>query len=189
MKRIAVGFLLLLLLPETPFAITTVTLGGSHQTYLHGLRTNNLGSISIRHDAANPAGLSNLSPLKGKLTVINPVGFARDDNKFAILNYVHLGVDIAAAVGDDVLAVQDGIVKVATLDPEFGGYIALQHSSGYVTLYGHLGKILVRIGQLVRSGAIVGQVGLSGLVKAPSLHFGIVANFNIYYDPTTLLHN
>lgn len=94
---------------------------------------------------------------------IHPIG---GDQRF------HSGVDIGAPEGTPVIAAYSG--KVATADT-LGGYglaVVLEHNKGAQdTLYGHLSEILVRPGDEVAQGAVIGRVGSTGLSTGPHLHF------------------
>jgi murein DD-endopeptidase MepM/ murein hydrolase activator NlpD len=55
----------------------------------------------------------------------------------------------------------------------YGNTVQIDHGHGYVTLYGHADKILVRRGQVVRRGDVVGQVGSTGIATSTHLHYEI----------------
>lgn len=92
--------------------------------------------------------------------------------------WYHRGVDIATAHGTPVLAADAGEVIVAGW-PDNGGYgnrVMIDHKNGYVTLYGHLSRVDVTVGQSVRRGDIVGLEGNTGRSTGPHLHFEIRRN-------------
>ena len=87
---------------------------------------------------------------------------------------MHEGIDIVNDVGANVYAAGDGVVHFAGRTA--GGYgvvIELSHGYGYSSLYAHLDKVLVRPGQTVRRGELIGKCGRSGLVSGPHLHFEV----------------
>ncbi len=86
----------------------------------------------------------------------------------------HLGVDYAAPTGTPVQAVGDGRVVFAGRKRGEGRFIHLRHANGYETMYLHLSAILVRPGQRVAQGQIIGRVGSSGLSTAPHLDFRVL---------------
>ncbi len=86
---------------------------------------------------------------------------------------LHPGIDIVASSGSPVKAPFDGIVKEKGIDENFGLYIWIEHRGGIKTFYGHLKEILVRKGEWVRKGEIIGRVGSSGKSTGPHLHFEI----------------
>lgn len=83
------------------------------------------------------------------------------------------GVVIGAQLGAPVQAVADGLVIYNSWLRGYGRFIILQHDSGFYTLYAHLGEVLVDNGALVRAGDIIAQVGDSGSLVGPALHFEI----------------
>jgi murein DD-endopeptidase MepM/ murein hydrolase activator NlpD len=94
----------------------------------------------------------------------------------------HRGVDLAAAAGTPVSAANDGIVRLAATLPLSGKAVLLDHGMGIVTSYLHQSSVLVRPGQRVRRGEILGRVGSTGLSTGPHLHWGLRIN-GIHVDP------
>jgi len=82
----------------------------------------------------------------------------------------HYGMDFPAAVGTPVRAVNDGKVVIAATFPVRGGLVAIDHGAGLVSLYFHQSKLLVKVGQTVRRGDVIGRVGTTGLSAGPHLH-------------------
>jgi len=83
------------------------------------------------------------------------------------------GIDIKAPKGKRVLAVADGQVAFADRFLGYGQVIIIDHGGGYYSLYAHLSSILVDVGDSVRERDIIGQVGDSGSLEGPQLHFEI----------------
>ncbi len=93
-------------------------------------------------------------------------------------NY-HRGVDFRAAIGDPVVASADGVVTIASNNPNhsFGKYVKIDHGSGIETLYAHLSSIVVSPGQTVSRGQLIGYAGnTSNQNLAPHLHFVVYNN-------------
>ncbi|MCL6566240.1 MAG: peptidoglycan DD-metalloendopeptidase family protein [Acidobacteriia bacterium] len=86
----------------------------------------------------------------------------------------HLGVDYAAPVGTPVQAVGDGRVVFAGRRTAEGKMVHLRHANGYETMYLHLSAILVRPGERVSQGQIIGRVGSTGLSTGPHLDFRVL---------------
>jgi len=84
------------------------------------------------------------------------------------------GINIAARRGTAVRAAQNGVVVYRGNELRgFGNLILIRHAKGYMTAYGHNGKLLVRRGQKVVRGQVIARVGSSGSVAKPQLHFEI----------------
>ena len=67
-----------------------------------------------------------------------------------------------------------------------GGFVVLDHGEGLFTLYMHLSKFLVPVGELVEKGTVLAESGSSGRVTGPHLHFGVQWQ-GLYMEPGTLL--
>ncbi|MBI5472108.1 MAG: peptidoglycan DD-metalloendopeptidase family protein [Ignavibacteriae bacterium] len=90
---------------------------------------------------------------------------------------MHEGLDIMNDMGAPVYAAADGQVHFAGKTMSgYGVQIELAHGYGYTTLYAHLSAVLVRDGQKVKRGELIGRVGRSGLVSGPHLHYEVRLN-------------
>lgn len=94
----------------------------------------------------------------------------------------HYGTDIAAHSGDSVLAFADGTVAAAGTDEGYGNYYIIDHPEGFSTLYAHLSEFVVREGQEVEKGQLIGYVGQSGKATGLHLHFELICQGN-YLNP------
>lgn len=102
---------------------------------------------------------------------------------------VNDGINIAGAQGAPIGAAADGVVVYSGNEIEvFGGLILVDHGEGWVTAYGHVGQINVKRGQKVKAGQNIGQVGQTGYVDRPQLHFEIRKDRKPI-DPLTKLPN
>lgn len=88
----------------------------------------------------------------------------------------HHGIDIANKEGSDVGAAAAGTVSRVGYNGSYGRYIIVTHGGGYETLYAHLSRQLVRSGQEVDQGQIIGREGDTGRSTGPHLHFEIHKN-------------
>jgi len=98
----------------------------------------------------------------------------------------HSGLDIAASEGTPIKAVASGTVLDAGDFFFSGNMIYIDHGQGIITLYAHLSKISVKPGDVVRQGDIIGEVGQTGRVTGPHLHFAVYAN-QALIDPMFML--
>jgi murein DD-endopeptidase MepM/ murein hydrolase activator NlpD len=113
-----------------------------------------------------------VEPVNGKRTGI--FGSVRVMNGQA--RNPHNGEDIGAPLGAEVVATNDGIVRL-TVDHIFSGKgVYLDHGLGFYSMYFHLSEVLVKPGDLVRAGQIVGKVGMTGRATGPHLHWGVKLN-------------
>jgi murein DD-endopeptidase MepM/ murein hydrolase activator NlpD len=88
----------------------------------------------------------------------------------------HNGEDIGAPTGADVAATNDGIVRL-TVDHIFSGKgVFVDHGLGFYSMYFHLSEIVVKDGDLVTAGQIIGKVGATGRATGPHLHWGVKMN-------------
>ncbi len=86
----------------------------------------------------------------------------------------HYGADFRLQIGDTIRAAFDGIVRIRSYDPRgYGNYILLRHYNGLETLYGHMSKLLVDVGQEVRAGDPIGLGGNTGRSSGPHLHYEV----------------
>lgn len=89
----------------------------------------------------------------------------------------HQGIDIAARVGANIVAAQDGVVVYA--GDEIGGYgniTVIAHRGGYFTVYAHAERNFTREGQRVHRGQVIATVGMTGRTYGPHLHFEVRKN-------------
>lgn len=92
------------------------------------------------------------------------------------INRAHLGTDYGAPIGTPVQAIGNGRVIFAGYSGGSGNLIRIQHSNGYETMYLHLSRILVHVGQHLEAGERIGLVGMTGLATGPHLDFRILQN-------------
>ena len=88
----------------------------------------------------------------------------------------HLGIDYAAPTGTPVQTIGNGRVVFAGYSGGAGNLVKIQHSNGFETMYMHLSRILVHVGQHVEQGERIGLVGMTGLATGPHLDFRILQN-------------
>ena len=108
----------------------------------------------------------------------SPMEFSRVTSGFAmrmhpILNRwrQHNGVDYAAPTGTPVRTVGDGVVSFAGTQSGYGNVVQVRHSNDRETIYAHLSRIDVKVGQHIEQGQRIGAVGATGWATGPHLHF------------------
>ncbi len=86
---------------------------------------------------------------------------------------MHYGIDIAARLGAEVLAVDDGIVTISKSMRGYGKIVEVEHGGIYSTRYAHNSKNLVKVGDRVRRGQVIGLVGATGRATGTHIHFEV----------------
>ena len=122
----------------------------------------------------------------------SPVEFSRISSGFAmrmhpILNTwrQHNGIDFAAPSGTAVRAVGDGVVEFAGQQSGYGNIIIVKHRNDLSTVYAHLSRMDVKVGQSVAQSQFIGAVGSTGWATGPHLHFEYRVNGE-YTDPAVI---
>lgn len=86
----------------------------------------------------------------------------------------HSGMDFSAKTGTDIYATGDGVVTFAGWKQGYGNCIMINHGYGYQTLYGHMSKYRARVGQKVKRGQVIGEVGNTGKSTGSHLHYEVI---------------
>ena len=136
-------------------------------------------SLAAEQRSSRWAATPSIWPVKGWVTS----GFGPRVSPFTEKPAWHDGLDIGAAANAPVQAPAQGRVTSVGFDPKLGNVVKLDHGFGIETLYGHLAKTLVKEGQRVKRGDVVGLVGSSGLATGPHLHYMVKVNGQTF-DPT-----
>lgn len=111
-------------------------------------------------------------PVQGWLTS----GFGFRTNPFTGLTQMHEGIDISNRVGTPVVSSADGIVSDVGNDWVHGKILVISHGFSMITRYSHLNKVLVKVGQKVKRGDKVAEVGMTGKTTGPHLHYEVRLN-------------
>lgn len=85
----------------------------------------------------------------------------------------HSGTDIGAYSGTEIYAAHGGIVLTSAYHSSYGNYVVLSRGDGVTTLYAHMSKRAVKVGDVVSQGQVIGYVGSTGSSTAPHLHFEV----------------
>lgn len=85
----------------------------------------------------------------------------------------HEGLDFAASKGTNVFATGDGTVVVAGREKGYGNCVDIEHGYNYLTRYAHLSEVLVKPGEEVKRGQLIGKVGSTGKSTGPHLHYEV----------------
>ncbi|MBU6235564.1 MAG: peptidoglycan DD-metalloendopeptidase family protein [Alphaproteobacteria bacterium] len=119
-------------------------------------------------------------PVK-KALLRTPVDGARVTSGFGMrrhpiqgYNKMHKGMDFGAPTGTPIFAAGDGVVSRANWFSGYGKYVSIKHNGTYSTAYAHMSQIMVKAGQRVKQGQIIGRVGTTGNSTGPHLHFEVL---------------
>jgi len=129
-----------------------------------------------------------IKPVKNEDLTRMASGYGYRSDPFTKARKFHRGMDFTAPRGTPVYATGNGIVKRADRRSSgYGRHIRIDHGFGYTSLYAHLYKYVVKRGQKVKRGDLIGFVGSTGRSQAPHLHYEIIKDgkrvnpLNFYY--------
>ncbi len=114
--------------------------------------------------------------------------FGMRNDPFTGKRTMHKGMDFAGKEGSEVVAVASGVVTWAGERYGYGELVEINHGKGYVTRYGHNSEVLVEIGDRVKQGEVIANMGSTGRSTGPHVHFEVVRNGKIV-DPTKYILN
>ncbi|MGQ0794160.1 MAG: M23 family metallopeptidase [Deltaproteobacteria bacterium] len=103
-------------------------------------------------------------------------GFGNRTDPFNSKPAFHSGIDIEAKLGDPIISTADGVVAQAGNYARYGETVIVKHKIGYKTLYGHLSKVGVKVGERVKSGDVIGYAGSTGRSTGVHLHYEVILN-------------
>jgi hypothetical protein len=138
------------------------------------------GADSVSNNSTTAAATTFRSPVPSGTKINSPFG-PRDNSKNPGISRNHSGVDYGVKVGTNITSAADGIVTETGIHRQYGNYVIIRHGNKS-TLYGHLSQILVRKGQAVRGGEVIGKSGGAkgaagaGNSTGPHLHFEVRDN-------------
>jgi murein DD-endopeptidase MepM/ murein hydrolase activator NlpD len=98
-------------------------------------------------------------------------GFGIRSDPFLGRPAMHTGLDFRASMGDPVRATANGKVVSAGWSGGYGRMVEIDHGNGLSTRYGHLSEIDVKIGDIIKIGQVIGEVGSTGRSTGPHLHY------------------
>jgi len=102
---------------------------------------------------------------------------------------MHKGLDFTAPQGTPIYATGNGTIDVAGQTGDgFGNHVLINHGYGYETLYGHMYKVKVKVGEKVKRGEVIGWVGSSGKSTGPHCHYEVHINGQ-EVDPVYFFYN
>ena len=161
---------------ETPYKVESITLSKE----VSGLVATKIEKESVRK-AVNT--VSSQKYWNGKFIFPSEAhqsteyGVKRKINGVQNPDYFHKGLDFASPEGGNVKAPENGKIILAGLTSKGfvvnGNCIFLDHGHGVISAYLHLSKVLVKEGDVVKKGQLIGKVGSTGIATGPHLHWGV----------------
>lgn len=122
------------------------------------------GGNSLRVILVQSNNNSFFYPCIGNNTVVAAYGMTKG-------GHFHPGVDLAVKEGSPVKCCFDGVVRMARIYGDYGRVVVVRHYNGLETVYANLGKIMVKPGQILQAGDIIGSSGRAQKTGAEQLHF------------------
>lgn len=148
--------------------------------------------VLVKGKAKLLASIPAIQPISNEDLRHQPSGFGWRTHPIYKTAEFHPGMDFAAAQGTEIYSTGDGTIERAdALAQGYGNHIVIDHGYGYKTLYGHMSKMAVRAGQVVKRGQLIGFVGSTGLSTAPHVHYEVMKAgekmnpINYYYNDLT----
>ena len=134
------------------------------------------------------ASIPAIQPINKKLCAIAS-GFGYRIHPIYKTMQMHTGIDFTAHVGTPVYATGDGVVMDTRVGfAGYGNVCVLSHGYNYKTLYGHLSRLIVKPGDHVKRGQVIGYVGSTGISTGPHLHYEVRFN-DIPINPVNYFYN
>ena len=145
-----------------------------------------------KNKAVMLASIPAIQPVSNKNLKQMASGFGMRIHPIYKTQQFHDGMDFTAKIGTPIYATGNGkIEKVESSARGYGKYVIIDHGFGYKTLYAHMSKFKVTIGQKVNRGDVIGYVGNTGLSSGPHLHYEVhkygekINPVNFYFNDLT----
>lgn len=101
----------------------------------------------------------------------------------------HQGLDFTAPNGTPIYATADGVVQLAGFNTDgYGNKVVINHGFGYQTLYGHMLRVKVKVGQSIKRGEVIGYMGSTGKSTGPHCHYEVIKR-GTKVDPVYYFYN
>lgn len=130
------------------------------------------------------ASTPSILPTKGWITSI----YGKRKDPFTGRRSKHRGMDISNRIGTAVMAPADGIVTKIKRMASLGKMVEISHGYGIKTRYGHLSKFNVKVGQKVKRGQEIADMGNTGRSTGPHLHYEVIVN-GVHVNPSKYVLN
>lgn len=155
--------------PLTPISFSTSGEEPSENMLRANRLLNQMDQLNLYRIAAEQAPFA--IPVHRSFRFSSPFGYRRDPKTGG--RRLHKGVDFAGPVGTPLYSTADGVVVHAGWSSGYGRLVKIKHPFGIETRYAHMSKIIVKVGQKVSRGQRIGDMGASGRVTGPHLHYEV----------------
>lgn len=146
-------------------------------------------SLLIKKKEEVLASIPAIQPISDRELTHIASGFGMRIDPIYKIPKMHEGLDFSAPVGTPIHATGDGTISAVEYgDRGYGNHVTINHMVGYQTHYAHMSRVIVREGQHVKRGDIIGYVGSTGKSTAPHCHYEVVKN-GIKIDPVNFFFN
>lgn len=163
----------------------------SKQLYIQSKSFDEVAKL-VKNKAQLLASIPAIQPISNEELKHQPSGFGWRTHPIYKTPEFHPGMDFASPEGTEIHATGDGtVLRADNMAQGYGNHVVLDHGYGYETLYGHMSKLAVHVGQQVKRGQLIGYVGSTGLSTAPHVHYEVHKNgqvvnpINFYYNDLT----
>ena len=123
------------------------------------------------------ASIPAIQPVSNKKLTRVASGFNYRIHPIYKVRHFHTGIDFTAPRGTEIYATGDGVIKEVNMKKGgYGNHVIIDHGYDYETLYAHMSRFKVRVGEKVKRGDVIGYVGSTGTSTAPHLHYEVIKN-------------
>lgn len=163
----------------------------SKKAYIQSKSFDEIASLATRMEEMVRC-TPNIMPISNKDLTRVASSFGMRIHPFYKVLKMHTGMDFTAPTGTEIYSTGEGVVKkVEYAQRGYGYHVVIDHGFGYETLYAHMSQIIMRPGQKVKRGTVIGYVGNTGTSVAPHLHYEVIRNgaqvnpINYYFNDLT----
>jgi murein DD-endopeptidase MepM/ murein hydrolase activator NlpD len=166
-----------------------ITLNILYNRVMHQEKSYNEIEHMIRNKEKLLASTPAIQPVSNKDLNRLSSGFSyRIDPIYKTVKF-HAGLDFSAPQGTPIYATANGVVRVAGNQGNgYGNHVIINHGYQYSTLYGHMYRIKVRVGQAIKRGEVIGYVGNTGKSTGPHVHYEVMKGGR-HLDPIYFFYN
>jgi murein DD-endopeptidase MepM/ murein hydrolase activator NlpD len=159
------------------------------ELYVQSKSYDELGAL-IKQKNELLSSIPAIEPISGKQLQEIGSGFGMRIDPIYKIPIFHPGLDFVAAPGTPIHATGDGVIETVELGygEGYGNHVVIQHGFGYETLYGHMLRVTVHVGQHVKRGDVIGTVGSTGRSTGPHCHYEVIKN-GVKINPISFFFN